>query len=48
MTHKIDFTRNALGEHGEPVADGFAYSSDRNTRFLAVEELSGLNGQVVP
>jgi UDP-N-acetylglucosamine 4,6-dehydratase/5-epimerase len=48
MTHKIDFSRNALGERGEPVADGLAYSSDRNTRFLAVEELAGLNGQVMP
>ena len=47
MSHKIDFSRNALGERGEPVADGFAYSSDRNDRFLVVEELASLNGQVV-
>jgi UDP-N-acetylglucosamine 4,6-dehydratase len=46
MSHKIDFSRNALGERGEPVLDGFAYSSDRNDRFLAVEELASLNGQV--
>ena len=33
---------NALGERGNPVSDGFEYSSGRNDRFLAAEEIREL------
>ncbi len=38
-----DYSRNALGETGTPVPDGFEYSSDNNPRFLTVDELRGLS-----
>jgi UDP-N-acetylglucosamine 4,6-dehydratase/5-epimerase len=31
----VDFTRNALGEIGTPVPEGFEYSSDKNTDWLS-------------
>ena len=34
-----DYTVNALGEKGKPVADGFDYNSGNNPHFLTVEEL---------
>ncbi|MFK5985254.1 MAG: UDP-N-acetylglucosamine 4,6-dehydratase (inverting) [Pseudomonadota bacterium] len=37
-----DFSKNALGEHGEPVKEGFAYSSEFNT-FLTLEEIKEFN-----
>jgi UDP-N-acetylglucosamine 4,6-dehydratase len=40
-----DFARNALGEAGEPVAEGFEYNSGTNRRFLTVSELGALSGQ---
>jgi UDP-N-acetylglucosamine 4,6-dehydratase len=43
MTHKIDFSRNALGERGEAVADGFCYGSGDNPDFLGVDQLRRLN-----
>jgi UDP-N-acetylglucosamine 4,6-dehydratase len=36
---EIDFSRSLLGETGIPVPDGFQYSSDRNDRWLAGEQL---------
>ncbi len=41
---QCDYTTNALGETGEPVAEGFDYSSGSNPHFLSVEELRGMNG----
>jgi len=38
-----DYTKNALGEEGEPVAEGFEYNSGTNSHFLTVGELRGLN-----
>jgi UDP-N-acetylglucosamine 4,6-dehydratase len=38
-----DFTRNAAGETGKPVAEGFEYNSGTNARFLTVAELRDLN-----
>lgn len=39
----IDYTQNALGESGNPVADGFEYNSGTNPYFLTVEELREMN-----
>lgn len=41
---QADYTANALGEAGEPVAEGFDYSSGTNPHFLSVEELRHMNG----
>lgn len=38
-----DFTANALGETGSPVAQGFEYSSGRNERFLELDEIREYN-----
>lgn len=38
-----DFTSNALGETGKPVARGFEYNSGTNTHFLGVDEILGFN-----
>lgn len=35
----LDYSVNAIGERGEPVPQGFEYSSGNNTHFLTVEEL---------
>lgn len=35
----IDYTIDATGEHGKPVADGFEYNSGNNSDFLTVEEI---------
>lgn len=40
-----DYASNALGERGQPVAEGFEYSSDTNPRFLSLDEIIALNGQ---
>ena len=39
----IDYTTNALCEHGHMVADGFDYNSGNNPHFLTVEELREMN-----
>ena len=39
----VDYTKNALGEEGHPVSDGFAYDSGSNPHFLTVEELREMN-----
>ena len=39
----IDYTTNAIGEKGKPVADGFDYNSGNNPHFLTVEELREMN-----
>jgi UDP-N-acetylglucosamine 4,6-dehydratase len=41
-----DYAQNALGERGQPVAEGFEYSSDTNPRFLSPDEIVALNGQL--
>lgn len=41
---QADYTTNAIGETGEPVAEGFDYSSGTNPHFLSVEELRRMNG----
>lgn len=38
----VDHARNALGETGKPVADGFEYNSGTNAQFLSVGELKVL------
>lgn len=43
FARKIDYTTNALGEHGHMVEDGFDYNSGNNPHFLTVEELKEMN-----
>jgi UDP-N-acetylglucosamine 4,6-dehydratase len=38
----VNHSRNALGESGKPVAEGFEYNSGTNEKFLSVEELRDL------
>lgn len=38
----IDYSVNAAGEKGAPVAQGFEYNSGTNPDFLTIEELRGL------
>ncbi|MGF6779488.1 UDP-N-acetylglucosamine 4,6-dehydratase (inverting) [Paraburkholderia sp. GAS334] len=42
---QTDYAVNGLGEKGKPVAEGFKYTSDNNTRFLDVDELMKLDRQ---
>lgn len=39
----IDYEVDALGEKGQPVPDGFDYTSGNNPYFLTVEELREMN-----
>ena len=39
---EADYRVNALGERGEPVAEGFEYSSGTNPHFLSIAELAAL------
>ena len=39
----VDYTVNALGEKGKPVADGFEYNSSSNPHFLTIEELKAMS-----
>ena len=41
-----DYSCNALGEVGQPVPEGFKYTSDNNNWFLTVDELVALDRQV--
>jgi len=38
-----DFSRNALGETGIPVSEGFEYNSGDNPRFLDIDEILKMN-----
>jgi len=35
----FDYTVNEIGEHGQPVQQGFEYSSNRNPHFLTIAEI---------
>src|SRR3989338_5798707 len=39
---QVDYKTNAIGERGNPVAEGFEYSSGTNSHFLTVGELQEL------
>ncbi len=39
----VDYVENNEGERGRAVADGFEFSSDKNQRFLSVDELRAMN-----
>jgi len=39
----VDFTRNRLGETGNPVEPGFEFHSGRNSRYLDIQEIVALN-----
>nr|VFK30252.1 MAG: UDP-N-acetylglucosamine 4,6-dehydratase [Candidatus Kentron sp. MB]VFK75153.1 MAG: UDP-N-acetylglucosamine 4,6-dehydratase [Candidatus Kentron sp. MB] len=41
-----NFTPNRLGEKGVPVEQGFEYNSGRNDRFLSIEEIMAMNGNL--
>lgn len=43
FAHQTHYTKNAIGEIGKPVADGFEYNSGTNPQFLTIEELSEMN-----
>jgi UDP-N-acetylglucosamine 4,6-dehydratase len=38
-----DFSLNAVGERGRPVAPDFEYQSGRNPQFLSCDEIRALN-----
>lgn len=40
----LDYTKNSKGEVGAPVAEGFSYSSELNSDFLSITELTKLHG----
>lgn len=40
---QVDYKTNAIGERGNPVAEGFEYSSGTNSHFLTVGELQELD-----
>lgn len=40
---ELDYTKNAIGEKGQPVEQGFAYDSGANDHFLTVEEIQEFN-----
>ena len=40
---EINYAKNLLGEEGDPVPDGFEYSSGTNDVFLTVNELREMN-----
>jgi UDP-N-acetylglucosamine 4,6-dehydratase/5-epimerase len=39
----LDYRQNALGERGEPVAQGFEYNSGTNRHFLSTREIAEFN-----
>lgn len=43
FTIQVDYKTNAIGETGQPVAEGFEYSSGTNPHFLTVGELQELD-----
>ena len=43
-----DFTRNEIGERGQPVPQGFSYTSGDNPNFLTVEQLRQMNYEALP
>ena len=42
----VNYAADGLGDNGQPVPDGFEYSSETNPHFLTVEELRRLNDTV--
>jgi UDP-N-acetylglucosamine 4,6-dehydratase len=42
FSHPADFRTNRLGEQGQPVPEGFQYSSDKNSEWLKPAELQRL------
>lgn len=43
----LDYSTNALGEHGTPVAHGFEYNSGNNPHFLSSEEIRDFNAKAM-
>ncbi|MGH8671326.1 MAG: UDP-N-acetylglucosamine 4,6-dehydratase (inverting) [Burkholderiales bacterium] len=43
FSEELDYVTNELGEQGEPVEEGFEYSSGKNPHFLTVSELHEMN-----
>ncbi len=47
MYRSQDYMKNALGEHGENVEQGFEYNSKDNGHFLSVDEIRALNHELL-
>ena len=45
---ETDFTTDATGEKGQPVADDFEYRSDTNPDFMSVSEIGQLHAEIRP
>lgn len=45
FNYEVDYTVDGIGDKGIPVAEGFVYSSGKNERFLAIDELKELGFQ---
>lgn len=43
FTNPVSYDRNARGERGRAVVDGFEFSSETNPHFLTIEELRQVN-----
>ena len=43
FTQAREYSTNARGEKGNPVEQGFEYSSGSNPHFLSVDELRSMN-----
>jgi len=43
---KVDFVKNLKGEKGQKVSSTFEYSSDKNSNFLSVKEISKLDKKI--
>jgi len=43
---EMDYSRNAVGEEGSAVAQGFRYNSGNNPHFLKVDEIARLNADL--
>ena len=39
FAHKVDFSKNALGENGKDIGIGFEYNSGNNKEWLTHKEL---------
>lgn len=44
---EIDYKKNAIGEVGKPVEQGFEYNSGKNPHFLTVEEIQEFNDKAL-
>jgi UDP-N-acetylglucosamine 4,6-dehydratase len=43
FVNRIDYQVNPLNENGDPVTDGFAYSSEKNPVFLSIQQIRDMD-----